>query len=75
MNSNPQFLTPEEVAERYRQQITVGTLRNWRTLRIGPPFIKIGRAVLYPVEQLEAWDRRNLVACSSNSLEGDNERA
>jgi len=58
-----QFLIPQEVSERYRGQITVGTLRNWRAMRIGPPFVKIGRAVLYPVSELEKWDRANMVTC------------
>ena len=40
------FLTAEEVSERYRGEITVGTLRNWRAMRIGPTFVKIGKAVL-----------------------------
>lgn len=44
------FLTPEEVSERYRGSISVGTLRNWRGMQIGPSFVKIGKAVLYPVE-------------------------
>jgi hypothetical protein len=47
--SDPMFLTPSEVVERYRGQIGEGTLRNWRSMRIGPSFIKIGKAVLYPV--------------------------
>ncbi len=63
MTSALKFLTPEEVSERYRGQITVGTLRNWRALRIGPAFIKIGKAVLYPVTELEAWDQKNIVTC------------
>jgi len=50
------FLTPDEVAERYRGGVSVGTLRNWRALRIGPAYLKIGKAVLYPLEELEAWD-------------------
>lgn len=57
------FLTPEEVAERYRGGISIGTLRNWRAMRIGPTYLKIGKAVLYPLEELEAWDRRNIVTC------------
>jgi hypothetical protein len=32
-------------------------------MRIGPPFVKIGKAVLYPVEELDAWDKKNLVIC------------
>lgn len=57
------FLTPEEVAERYRGGISVGTLRNWRAMRIGPTFVKIGKAVLYPIDELDAWDQKNKVIC------------
>ncbi len=65
----PKFLTAEEVSERYRRQISIGTLRNWRAMRIGPAYVKIGKAVLYPIEELEAWDRKNTVPCySSNRL-------
>lgn len=60
------FLTPEEVAERYRGSISVGTLRNWRGMRIGPSFVKIGKAVLYPVDSLDAWDKSNVVTCRAS---------
>ena len=46
------FLTPEEVYERYRGVISLGTLRNWRMMKIGPSFLKLGRAVLYPLGEL-----------------------
>ncbi|GGA83014.1 hypothetical protein GCM10011491_08070 [Brucella endophytica] len=42
------YLTLDEVIERYRNQISEGTLRNWRSKRFIPPFIHIGKAVLYP---------------------------
>ena len=61
--SDTKFLTSEEVSARYRGEISVGTLRNWRAMRIGPAYVKIGKAVLYAVEELEAWDRKNLVTC------------
>lgn len=61
--SGPIYLTLAEVIERYRGQVSEGTLRNWRSMRIGPSFLKIGKAVLYPVEELDRWDRRNLVVC------------
>jgi len=64
--ADDKFLTAEEVTKRYRGEITVGTLRNWRALRIGPPFVKIGKAVLYPVERLDAWDQKNLVTCDAS---------
>ena len=57
------YLTIEEVITRYRGQVSEGTLRNWRTMRIGPSFIKIGKAVLYPVSELDRWDKFNLVVC------------
>jgi hypothetical protein len=63
------YLTAEEVSERYRNSISVGTLRNWRAMRIGPAYIKIGKAVLYPIEELQAWDQKNMVMCrASNRL-------
>lgn len=64
--SDRMYLTAEEVAERYRGEISVGTLRNWRSARIGPAFVKIGKAILYPEEQLDAWDQKNLVACRAS---------
>lgn len=60
------FLTTEEVSERYRSEISVGTLRNWRAMRIGPTFVTIGKAVLYPVDELKAWDEKNLVPCRAS---------
>ena len=63
MMEGRKYLTAEEVAERYRQEISVGTLRNWRAMRIGPPYVKVGKAVLYPVQELDEWDRTNLVIC------------
>nr|WP_319797729.1 helix-turn-helix domain-containing protein [Nitrobacter sp.] len=62
------YLTLEEVIERYRNKISEGTLRNWRSRRIGPSFIKAGRAILYPIEELDRWDRSNLISCKSSSV-------
>jgi hypothetical protein len=35
-------------------------------MRIGPAFVKLGKAVLYPVEELDAWDKKNMVACRAS---------
>ena len=61
--STPAYLTLEEVVARYRGQISEGALRNWRTMRVGPSYIKIGKAVLYPVSELDRWDKSKLVVC------------
>ncbi|WP_150291003.1 helix-turn-helix domain-containing protein [Sphingobium estronivorans] len=68
--SDDKFLTPEEVSKRYRDTVTVGTLENWRALGIGPSYIKVGKAVLYPIEELEAWDRNNMVVCRKSKVVG-----
>jgi hypothetical protein len=60
------YLTAEEVAERYRGAVSVGTLRNWRAMRVGPAFVKIGKAVLYPVDGLDAWEKKNMVSCRAS---------
>jgi hypothetical protein len=54
------------VAERYRGAVSMGTLRNWRAMRVGPAFVKMGKAVLYPNDELDAWDKRNIVSCRAS---------
>jgi hypothetical protein len=49
--------------------------RNGVRMRIGTPsasaaFVKIGKAVLYPIEELDVWDGRNLVACDDAKVGG-----
>lgn len=72
--SNTKYLTADEVVERYRNEVSAGTLRNWRAQRVGPPYIKIGKSVLYPVQSLDEWDEKNLVICRAarryNSTDG-----
>jgi hypothetical protein len=58
---NRVYLTQEEVAERYRGLVSVGTLANWRAAGSGPPYRKIGKDVLYAETDLDAWDDRNSV--------------
>jgi hypothetical protein len=68
------YLTAEEVSQRYRGEISVGTLRNWRAMRIGPTLAKIGKAVLYPVAELDEWDRKNMVICRGSKMPSESER-
>jgi hypothetical protein len=68
------YLTPDEVAERYRGEISLGTLRNWRSMRVGPGFLKIGKAVLYPLAELDAWDEQNRVACRASKSRNESGR-
>ncbi|UOX85318.1 helix-turn-helix domain-containing protein [Amycolatopsis sp. FBCC-B4732] len=52
------FLTLPEVADRYRT--TAATIRYWRSSGYGPKAVKVGRRVLFPLSELEAFDQRLL---------------
>ena len=47
-------LTPAEVAERFRTGDS--TVRWWRLVGKGPPSIRIGKRVLYPVEGIREFE-------------------
>lgn len=53
---NMQYLKPKEVTKRWNFAITPGTLANWRSQKKGPPFIRFGSRVLYPLDKLEKWE-------------------
>ena len=48
------YLTTAEVAERFRT--AESTVRFWRLVGKGPPSIRIGRRVLYPVDGIRAYE-------------------
>jgi excisionase family DNA binding protein len=51
-------LTPTEAAKRLR--VTTGTLSNWRVQGRGPVYLKFGRKVLYPLAEIEKFERQHL---------------
>ncbi len=68
------YLTPKDLSERWRHSISVPTLANWRcaSSRIkGPPYIKAGGRILYPVAKLDEWEalpgaKRRRTPCAHN---------
>ena len=48
-----EYLTLPEASDLIRTPI--GTLYQWRTKKIGPPSMKVGRRVLYKRSDLDAW--------------------
>lgn len=58
----PDFLTPAELCKRWRDTVTLATLRTWRWKKEGPPYSKFGREVLYPVGPLVEWERKQVRA-------------
>jgi hypothetical protein len=65
---NKPSLTEIQLAERWN--ITTKTLQNWRKIGKGPRYLKIGRAVRYPHELVEQFERENLTASTSQGAEG-----
>ena len=41
--------------------VAVQTLRNWRHLRKGPPYVKLGRAVRYRDNDLNVYIEKNRI--------------
>lgn len=56
---NREFLTPQQLSDRYHNQITVGTLSIWRYYGKGPAYIKLGRNVIYPLDKVVEWEEAN----------------
>ena len=50
---SPRYMTTAEVAETVRTPVE--TVRYWRHINKGPKSFKVGRRVLYAIEDVEAW--------------------
>lgn len=72
--TEPKFLTPAQVVERWDGAVTTGTLANWRTRGEGPAFQKFGTRVRYPVDALVAWETANRQQ-PANSNQADSKSA
>lgn len=56
------YLTPTQVADRYAGRVSVRTLANWRWAGTGPKFTRVGGRILYPVDDLVAWEKNRTVS-------------
>ena len=59
MDVKRRALSPDEAAAMYG--LNVGTLANLRYAKQGPKYFKVGKKVVYFVEDVEAWIRQNPV--------------
>lgn len=59
------FLTPHQLSERWEKRINVRTLANWRTQGTGPRYVKIGGAIVYKIDDVEAYEAKNTVSSTS----------
>jgi hypothetical protein len=51
------YLSEQELAEKRKK--SVRTLRLERQLGVGPPYVRDGRSIRYPVDGFRAWLRVN----------------
>lgn len=62
--SNETSITPEYLSPREASTLTgipLKTLEAMRSKRIGPPYVKRGASVRYPVRELREWMQSQLV--------------
>jgi hypothetical protein len=52
----------------------IATLRNWRSRRVGPPFVVLGNVVLYPIASSREWIARNVEATLPAATPGQQQR-
>lgn len=59
---NAKRLSPAELADRWGVPIT--TLAQWRYVGKGPAYLKLGGAVRYRLEDVEAYEDEHLVGAA-----------
>lgn len=60
------FLTADDLVTRWGGVVNKGTLANWRSQNRGPAYVKIGHRVVYPLDQVEIWEKANLKKANDN---------
>lgn len=50
------FLTPYDLCKRWGKAVTPKTLANWRSLGLGPEYMKLQGRVVYPVEGVRRYE-------------------
>jgi excisionase family DNA binding protein len=50
---NAALLTPNRLADRLG--ISPRTLQDWRSRKVGPPWIRVGRVIRYREEDVNEW--------------------
>jgi hypothetical protein len=55
----PVHLTQYQLCKRW--EVKKRTLERWRALRCGPPYIKVGARILYPIQEIVAFEQENFI--------------
>ncbi len=62
-------LTQEELAEMV--DVTTDTLREWRRIKVGPDYVRVGKHVMYREKDVQDWLRHNVVPVVRNTTGGN----
>ncbi|BAO20630.1 hypothetical protein [Pseudomonas phage PPpW-3] len=73
MGQPAEYLTPAELAARWGDAVTTGTLANWRSKGKGPAFAKFGSRVRYRLDQVVSYEAKNLHLVGANDNEMETE--
>lgn len=68
--ADEQFLTGAELAMRWK--LSRQTLTNWRYAGKGPPYIRVGARVLYPMDGIAAFEKLSQQWLSNQSQQQPN---
>jgi predicted DNA-binding transcriptional regulator AlpA len=52
------YLTEKKTSDRIA--VSKSALRKWRREGLGPPYVKLGRMIRYPLRELEKWMNKRL---------------
>jgi hypothetical protein len=58
-------LNERQLAERWN--ISVRTLQRWRPLGLGPAYLRLGGRVVYPLDDVEQYERDNKVTSGAGT--------
>ncbi len=61
------YLTPQQLVQRWNGAVTTGTLANWRGKGRGPSFTKLGKTVRYPMAEVLAYEAANTNAAAKGA--------
>lgn len=68
-NETSRSIHPEEYLNTaqaaWELRVAPGTLQNWRSMGIGPEFIKHRRSVYYLMSEIEKYKKKYFIPCSS----------
>lgn len=55
---NREFLTSQQLVDRYNGVVNIKTLSTWRYRKQGPAYTKIGGKVMYPLDEVVRWEKQ-----------------